>query len=420
MNDTLREMALSNSSPAMDDNWDEEEVSLLKKSLIPILLIVVLIGLVITPHEGQAASYDEVKKELERVQREAAESAKAKSKAEADLKRVQQEKQATLNELSEIKNKLEEVQLAILDLEIQIKDEESKLFDINDQIAEVEQRIEERDDLIRDRLRLMYKKGEVKYLEVLMNSTSFSDFLDRMRYLNLIINQDQTILEEQKADKLVMEEKKQEYEEQLALLHDMYETQERNKSELEDLRRQREVKIASLEKQAEDLEHISEEAEKKVMELAAKASALNKELEKLAFKAGKLAFPLPKKYSVTSSFGSRVDPITGQKGAFHRGIDFGAPAGTSILAAADGIVIAAQWVDGYGNYVIIDHGKNDKGQSVWTLYAHMSKITTKDGASVKAGDKIGEVGTTGRSTGNHLHFEVRINQEAVDPAPYLN
>jgi len=392
----------------------------LKKSLIPFVLIIVLIGLVITPHEGHAASYDEVKKELERVQREAAESAKAQAKAEADLQRLQQEKQATIRELSEIKSRLEEVQLAILDLEIKIKDEESKLFDINDQIAEVEQRIEERDDLIRDRLRLMYKKGEVKYLEVLMNSTSFSDFLDRMRYLNLIINQDQTILEEQKADKLMMEEKKRDYEEQLALLHDMYEENERNKSELEDLRKQREVRIASIEQQSEELEHISEEAQKKVMELAAKAAKLNKELESLAFKAGKLAFPLPKRYSMTSAYGSRVDPITGKKGAFHSGIDYGAPAGTSILAAADGVVIAAQWVNGYGNYVIIDHGKNDKGQSVWTLYAHMSKITTKEGATVKVGEKIGEVGSTGRSTGNHLHFEVRINQEAVDPAPYLN
>jgi murein DD-endopeptidase MepM/ murein hydrolase activator NlpD len=393
---------------------------LLKKSLIPFVLVVVLIGLLITPNEGSAKTYDEVKKQLEDVQRRASEQARRQKEAERQLAQLQKDKEKTRRELEDVKADLERVSLEMTRLQSDILDETVKLQDANDELNAVEQRIEERDGLIRDRLRLLYKKGEVKYLEVLMESTSFSDFLDRMRYLNLIINQDQSILEEQKADKLVKEEIIAGIEAQLALLEGMYKDLELKELELEELRQQKEVMIAQYEQKTEEYEHISEEAQKEVMELAAKAAALNKELESLAFKAGKLAFPLPKRYSVTSGFGTRVDPITGKKGASHTGIDFGAPAGTNILAAADGIVIAAQWVNGYGNYVIIDHGKNDKGQSVWTLYAHMSKISTKEGATVKVGEKIGEVGTTGRSTGNHLHFEVRINQTAVDPAPYLN
>ncbi len=392
----------------------------MKKSLIPFVLVVVLIGLLITPNEGSAKTYDEVKKQLEDVQRRASEQARRQKEAERQLAQLQKDKEKTRRELEDVKADLERVSLEMTRLQSDILDETVKLQDANDELNAVEQRIEERDGLIRDRLRLLYKKGEVKYLEVLMESTSFSDFLDRMRYLNLIINQDQSILEEQKADKLVKEEIIAGIEAQLALLEGMYKDLELKELELEELRQQKEVMIAQYEQKTEEYEHISEEAQKEVMELAAKAAALNKELESLAFKAGKLAFPLPKRYSVTSGFGTRVDPITGKKGASHTGIDFGAPAGTNILAAADGIVIAAQWVNGYGNYVIIDHGKNDKGQSVWTLYAHMSKISTKEGATVKVGEKIGEVGTTGRSTGNHLHFEVRINQTAVDPAPYLN
>ncbi len=180
------------------------------------------------------------------------------------------------------------------------------------------------------------------------------------------------------------------------------------------------MQIASMEQQVEELEHISEEAERLVIELAAKEAALNKEISSLRFSAGKLAYPLPRAYTRTSNFGYRTDPITGARGAFHSGIDIAAPGGTDILASADGIVIAAQWVNGYGNYVIIDHGTGDKGKTIWTLYAHMSKITASNGDHVKAGDKIGEVGSTGRSTGNHLHFEVRENQVAVDPDPYLN
>lgn len=391
----------------------------MKKSLIPVVLIVVLVGLIIAPYEGHAASYAEVQKQLEDVKRKAAEQARRQKEAERRLAQLEKDKAKTQRELQDVKADLERVSLEMTKLQSDILDETVKLQDANDELAAVEQRIEERDGLIRDRLRLMYKKGEVKYLEVLMQSTSFSDFLDRMRYLNLIINQDQSILEEQKADKVVMEEIIAGIENQLALLENMYKDLELKELELEELRHQKEVMIAQYDQQTEEYEHISEEAEKMVMELAAKEAALNEELKKLAFTAGKLAFPLPKKYAVTSGFGSRVDPITGQKGASHTGIDYGAPGGTSILAAAPGVVIAAQWVNGYGNYVIIDHGRNDKGQSVWTLYAHMSKITAKKGQEVEVGEKIGEVGSTGRSTGNHLHFEVRINQVAVDPAPYL-
>lgn len=392
-----------------------------KRTFIPMILIAVLVGLTFTSTPGYALSeYEKVQQELKRVQQEAARKAREQREAERMLSKLQQEKNQTLRDLNRINADLEQNSLEMMELESQILDTENALMDANEQLAAVNKRIEERDELIRDRLRLMYKKGEVKYLEVLMNSTSFSDFLDRMHYLNIIVKQDQKILEEQKADKLVKEEKQQEIAAHLAMLEGMYAELEKKRLELEELRRQREVQIASIQSQEEHYEHISEEAERLVMELAAKEAELNKKAQALRAKAGKLVYPLPKKYRVSSKFGPRVDPITGRKGAHHSGMDIAAPGGTDILAGGDGVVLAAQWVNGYGNYVIIDHGDNEKGQSVWTLYAHMSKISTKKGAKVKAGEKIGEVGSTGRSTGNHLHFEVRINQVAVDPAPYIN
>lgn len=111
----------------------------------------------------------------------------------------------------------------------------------------------------------------------------------------------------------------------------------------------------------------------------------------------------------------RIDPITGEKGAFHSGgLDIAAPGGTDVLAAHGGTVIVAEWYGGYGNTVIIDHG-----DSVWTLYAHMKSIHVSKGDILNSGDKVGAVGTTGRSTGNHLHFEVRVNAETADPKKYL-
>jgi murein DD-endopeptidase MepM/ murein hydrolase activator NlpD len=115
-----------------------------------------------------------------------------------------------------------------------------------------------------------------------------------------------------------------------------------------------------------------------------------------------------------SSFGWRIDPING-RGSMHEGIDFVAPEGTPVAAAADGIVIASETHHSYGQMLEIDHGSD-----LVTRYAHNSKMLVSVGQLVKRGQKIAEVGNTGRSTGSHLHFEVRIKGTAIDPAKFLH
>src|SRR5690606_18449032 len=105
---------------------------------------------------------------------------------------------------------------------------------------------------------------------------------------------------------------------------------------------------------------------------------------------------------------------TGKKGASHKGVDFAAPAGTDIIASKDGTVIVTDGISGYGNTVIIDHG-----EGIWTLYAHMRSISARQGSKVKIGEIIGEVRSTGKATGNNLQFEGRVNEDAVDPKPYI-
>ena len=130
---------------------------------------------------------------------------------------------------------------------------------------------------------------------------------------------------------------------------------------------------------------------------------------------GEFSYPLPRTYTITSPFGYRV--IDGRRN-LHSGIDFGAPYGTDILASDSGTVITSGWHKSYGKHVIIDHGNNK-----FTLYAHASKLTTSPGKKVKKGEKIAEVGSTGWSSGPHLHFEIRVGantfNNAVNPAPYL-
>ncbi len=118
--------------------------------------------------------------------------------------------------------------------------------------------------------------------------------------------------------------------------------------------------------------------------------------------------------TVTSDFGARTDPVTGEADAGHHGVDLAAPVGSDIFAYADGVVAETGESEIYGNYVLIDHGGG-----LNTFYGHMSKVTVSKGESVAAGDSIGVIGSTGKSTGTHLHFEMRYDGERVDPMPYI-
>lgn len=116
----------------------------------------------------------------------------------------------------------------------------------------------------------------------------------------------------------------------------------------------------------------------------------------------------------TSCFGSRGNPFGGGSSEFHKGQDIAAPIGTAVMATADGVIVIAGWQRGYGRVVYIDHGN---GMS--TRYGHLSRIDVAEGQTIKRGEQVGLVGSSGRSTGPHLHYEVRINGTAVNPVPYL-
>src|SRR5690606_20218189 len=193
-----------------------------------------------------------------------------------------------------------------------------------------------------------------------------------------LVSQDKEILESNKRDKEIIEQKKEEAEILLASLEDNYMEAERLRRSLMEQRKEREVMIASLNAEERNLVYIREEEERAIMEAANRAQELQRKIEELQayYNGGKLGYPLPRAHVITSGFGYRTDPITGQGGAYHTGIDFGAPGGTEVLAAEGGRVLVAEWYGGYGNNVIINHGNG-----LWTLYAHMqnNSITVKEG-----------------------------------------
>lgn len=167
--------------------------------------------------------------------------------------------------------------------------------------------------------------------------------------------------------------------------------------------------IKALEADASAYEEELKKAEKAEQEMQKTINEMMKQLSKAAYVGGTFTWPVPGCTKITDPFGPRIHPITKKKST-HTGVDIGAPYGTKIVAANTGTVIISGYNYAYGNYVVIDHGG---GYS--TLYGHMSKIAAKKGANVKKGAVIGYVGSTGLSTGNHCHFEIRKNGVAENP-----
>ncbi|HEX7057259.1 MAG TPA: peptidoglycan DD-metalloendopeptidase family protein [Bacilli bacterium] len=388
----------------------------MKRRLQILIPLIILFSLVVLPLQNAAASrLEEIDQQLRELEKQKQEAAWSQQQTNNELSKVLQDKKQAQQAYKNIIQLMDQVFADMQKYQAQIDKTNEELHKTAKELDEADKRVAERDKLLREKIRLMYTTGPVKYIDVLMNATSFADFLDRLNFLTAIVSEDESILQANKRDRDLIAQKEKKMQSDLATLNELYDKKAKINQQLMVKEKEKEVVIASLQDQQEDLEEISAEQERQIIQLAAKVSKLNAEKERLFTPSGKLSYPLPEWHPVTSGFGSRVDPITGKRGAFHNGYDLGAPSGTDILAAADGQVIVAQWYGSFGNCVIIDHGNG-----LWTLYGHMSKIIAKKNQVVKRGQKIGEVGHTGRATGNHLHFTVYLNEQAVDPSKYVN
>jgi len=396
---------------------------MLKKKWLIGVFVFIMLALVIIP-----GIYVQAETELQKVNRQIEEIKKAKEEAakyamqiDDEIARIQREQMETEQQIEYVELQIDETeeQIFSLEKEIEVVADQAKTAANDLQIAV--ERVEARDELLKTRVRLMYRKGEVSYLEVLLGSNSFGDFVQRFSDLQKIINSDKKILQDNINDKNIIVEKKAEIDKALANLEVLFADAENLRATLLAQQKEYTIKIASLEEKEQELVEVKDEEERLLSELAQKESDLIKEKYNLMYSGDKLAWPVPSSTRITSDFGLRIDPINGTKSG-HTGLDIGrAPGmdslyGEDIVAAESGVVIVASYVNGYGNTVMIDHGSD-----IWTLYGHIRNggIFVKVGDTVKKGQKIAEVGSTGRSTGPHLHFEVRRNNVPVNPWDYL-
>jgi murein DD-endopeptidase MepM/ murein hydrolase activator NlpD len=284
------------------------------------------------------------------------------------------------------------------------------------------------DTMLKRRLVDIYEYGDLSYMNALVASRSFSEFVERWEDLRLLIAANQRAVRARKAAQARVAAIEADLERTRLELQQQEEAQEQARSQLNSLAQERGnlVQLASVQRrsvasqvaQMEDLS-AAEEAQleglilerEREMEAERKAAGIAGGVESEG--AGG-SFSWPVTGTITSPFGWRSNPFGGAP-EFHQGLDIAAPTGTTVTAAAGGTVIMAQWYGGYGNYILIDHGG---GYS--TGYGHLSAIYVSTGQAVQRGQAIGAVGSTGQSTGPHLHFEIRIAGKPVDPAPRLH
>ncbi|MEI7025638.1 peptidoglycan DD-metalloendopeptidase family protein [Paenibacillus sp. y28] len=381
-------------------------------------IITVSMGaLLLLPSSGQAMTNEEIDAKIANLKKQEDKVRQSQKKAAEDKKKTTQEKNQVLISIQQLVKQIDEQTFRIHELDGKIDDTTVKLKDAGKQLDEAQQRVESRDEMLKSRVRLMYTNGVVSYLDVLLSANSFTDFLNRYQALKTIVGQDKEMLEANKVDRDTVKAKKQEIEEHLQDIQVMYAEASRLKDQMVAQENEKKKRVQTLSKQEQAYEEIDEESERQLVELIKQKSALANQKQKIDYyKGGKLGWPLPGHYTITSGFGNRTDPFT-KANAYHSGIDIGAPQGTAIIAAESGVVINAGFNNGgYGNLVVIDHGS---GLTSWYGHIRQGGILVKEGQTVKKGDKIAEVGMTGRATGNHLHFEVRQNGNRTDPMPFV-
>lgn len=326
--------------------------------------------------------------------------------------------------ISELDTTLSLAQAKILELNTLITNKEAEIKETTEELNDAIKTEESQYEAMKNRIRFMYEQGETMYVELLLASQSLGDMLNKADYIEELTAYDRRMLEKYQATREYVEVCKAQLEAEQVVLEEAKADVQAEEAALETLIAQKQQEITAYENDIHNREKLlaeyeaevaAQEAEIKALEdaLAAEKAALAS-ATKRKYDGGMFAWPAPSYTRISDDYGYRIHPTLNVK-KFHNGIDMAAPGGSPILAAYDGTVTAAAYSSTMGNYIMIDHGDN-----LYTIYMHASKLYVSKGAEVVKGQKIAAVGTTGRSTGNHLHFSVRLNGNYVNPWEYIS
>ncbi len=363
--------------------------------------------------------------EIEAARQEVTGLKSSKTDVEKLKKELEQSKNDLTAYVTQLDQQLSGIQEKIQQYNTMIIQKEEEIEETTRELEEAIKQQEDQYEAMKKRIKFMYEKGDTFYLELLFTSGGFSDMTNKADYIESLSRYDRNKLEEYVATKELVQLCKEELEAEKEVLAEAklaVEEEEANVSALIDQKEQQIVAVTSdiSTKEAAIKEYEAMIAQENA-EIAALEKAVAEERARLeaenakarVYNGGMFAWPCPGYKRISDEYGNRMHPILGVQ-KFHNGLDMAAPGGTAILAAYDGDVVGAAYNNSMGNYIMIDHGSG-----LYTIYMHCSALYVSKGQSVTKGQNIAAVGSTGRSTGNHLHFSVRLNGNYVSPWNYL-
>ena len=385
-------------------------IRLCSAALVALMVLPVLPDAVVLPASAVTQA------EINQMKEDAAALKKQRAELQKQLKAIQADKSKALDQKALLEQQINATQAEINNIAAQITQYDQLIAQKETELAATEEKERAQYELFCKRVREMEEQGEVSYWSILFSSDDFSDLLDNammveeiMDYDNQVMNELIAIREQIEADKTALETARQEQKDAKA-------EQEAAKAELKSQQAQVDALIAEISGQESQVKAAEAKLQAAANAADAEIRAAEKELaSQIANVPSESGFlwPLPGRYNLSSLYGSRKHPVTG-KANNHTGIDVPAPSGTPIQACKSGVVTTSTYNNSYGNYVVVSHSDGTS-----TLYAHMSRRNASKGQTVSQGQVIGYVGTTGSSTGNHLHLEIRVNGSRRDPINYF-
>lgn len=372
------------------------------------------------------------KKELEAEKEKTSVIEEEKKKVEDTLKNLEGRKADTESYVRQLDQEMAAISSQLEELSGQIADKESEIAVTQEELSAAQEAEVQQYDAMKLRIKYMYEKGDTTFIDLILESKSISQLLNRAEYISQISQYDRQMLDEYAATRQTIADNEAKLESERADLLALQESTQAKHNSVEELLAAKEeqlksyeTQIASAQSQINAYEQDLAAQESKIRQIEEEMQKAEEEARKKAESSGtsytvkslgntKFIWPCPSSSRITSAFGGRESPTEGAS-SNHQGIDIGASTGSDIVAAADGVVTIATYSASAGNYVMLSHGGG-----VSTVYMHCSSLNVSEGQSVTQGQVIAKVGSTGYSTGPHLHFGIRSGGSYVNPSNYVS
>ena len=400
-----------------------------KRALCVLLCLLMVTGIAGT-YETSAYASELTNESIKKKEEEISKAKEEKKALQSGLTNVKELKKQLEASKANLTNYVAELDADLVTIQAKIDELKKLIAEKKEQITQKTKELEEalavqqaQYEAMKSRIKFMYEKGDMLYMELVFSAESFGEMLNKADYIEMLSSYDRKMLDEYVAYAEYVALCKESLEEEKTVLDEAKATVEEEEASLNALIAVKEQEIYNVSSDIKNKEQATKEYEADIATqnetIKALEAAVAEERKRLAAEQGRkydggvFTWPAPSSSRISDDYGTRTHPILGIQ-QFHNGVDLAAPGGSPILAVYDGKVVAADYNSSMGNYIMIDHG-----DGLYTIYMHASALYVSKGTEVTKGQKIAAVGSTGRSTGNHLHFSVRLNGSYVNPWQYL-